>query len=134
MKEIQGRNGGKLYLPEPGDRLNPNGRPKGSRNRATIAREWLAAAEEVKNPITGQFEMLSQEDIGTLALVRKMRNGDVNAYRALLDSAYGAPKQEIEQTVFAEKEPSEMDNGELAREVARILNQENDGTGTVDPQ
>ena len=42
--------------------------------------------------------------------------GDVNAYRALLDSAYGAPKQEIEQTnINAEREPHQMGNAEQVR-------------------
>jgi len=33
--------------------------------------------------------MLSQEDIITLALIHKAKKGDVNAYKALMDSAYG---------------------------------------------
>ena len=34
----------------------------------------------------------------TLALIKKAREGDVNAYKALMDSGYGAPVQQIEQT------------------------------------
>lgn len=75
---------------------NPNGRPKGSRNRSTIARQWLEAIEKVKNPLTQQTEELSQEDIMTLALINKARKGDVNAYKALMDSGYGAPTQFVE--------------------------------------
>lgn len=75
-----------------------NGRPKGSRNRSTIARLWLETTQKAKNPITGVEETLSQEDLGTLAMVKKMRDGDVNAYKALMDSGYGAPVQQIEQT------------------------------------
>jgi len=75
-----------------------NGRPKGSRNRSTIARLWLETTQKAKNPITGVEETLSQEDLGTLAMVKKMRNGDVSAYKALMDSGYGAPVQQIEQT------------------------------------
>jgi len=33
-----------------------------------------------------------------LALIKKAREGDVNAYKALMDSGYGAPAQQIEQT------------------------------------
>lgn len=75
-----------------------NGRPKGSRNRSTIARLWLETTQKAKNPITGVEETLSQEDLGTLAMVKKMRDGDVLAYKALMDSGYGAPVQQIEQT------------------------------------
>jgi hypothetical protein len=75
-----------------------NGRPKGSRNRSTIARLWLETTQKAKNPITGVEETLSQEDLGTLAMVKKMRDGDVSAYKALMDSGYGAPVQQIEQT------------------------------------
>jgi hypothetical protein len=75
-----------------------NGRPKGSRNRSTIARIWLETTQKAKNPITGVEEILTQEDLGTLAMVKKMRDGDVSAYKALMDSGYGAPVQQIEQT------------------------------------
>ena len=75
---------------------NPNGRPKGSRNRSTIAKKWLETQEKIKNPISGVEEQLSEEDIMTLALIKKARSGDTAAYRAVLDSAYGAPKQAIE--------------------------------------
>ena len=78
---------------EKGESGNPNGRPKGSKNRSTIARFWLEANQKAKNPITGVEETLTQEDLGTLAMVKKMRDGDVSAYKALMDSGYGAPKQ-----------------------------------------
>lgn len=68
---------------------NPKGRPKGSRNRSTVAREWLEVAQKFKNPITGKDETLEQQDIMTLALIKKAREGDVSAYRELMDSAYG---------------------------------------------
>jgi hypothetical protein len=41
---------------------------------------------------------MSQEDLMTLALIKKAREGDVTAYKALMDSGYGAPVQQIEQT------------------------------------
>jgi hypothetical protein len=68
---------------------NPKGRPKGARNRSTVAREWLEVAQKIKNPITGAEETLEQQDIMTLALIKKAREGDVSAYRELMDSAYG---------------------------------------------
>lgn len=74
---------------EKGQSGNPNGRPKGSRNRSTIAKQWLEVSQKIKNPITGEEENLEQQDIMTLALIKKARNGDVSAYKELMDSAYG---------------------------------------------
>ena len=34
----------------------------------------------------------------TLALIHKAKKGDVNAYKALMDSAYGAVKQSLKLT------------------------------------
>jgi hypothetical protein len=80
-----------------GESGNPNGRPKGTKNRSTIARQWLEVNQSLKNPITGVNETMSQEDLMTLALIKKARDGDVGAYKALMDSGYGAPVQQIEQ-------------------------------------
>jgi len=83
---------------EKGESGNPAGRPKGSRNRSTIARHWLEVNQKMKNPLTGLEEEMTQEDLMTLALIKKARDGDVSAYKALMDSGYGAPVQQIEQT------------------------------------
>ena len=83
-----------------GESGNPNGRPKGSRNRSTIARKWLEVNQSLKNPLTGENETMSQEDLMTLALIKKAREGDVSAYKALMDSGYGAPLQQVEQTIL----------------------------------
>lgn len=82
----------------PGNNANPNGRPKGSKNRSTIARKWLEVMQDAKNPITGDLEKLSQEDLMTLAIIHKARKGDVNAYKQLMDSAFGMPTQQIDVT------------------------------------
>ena len=37
-----------------------NGRPKGSKNRSTIARKWLEVNQALKNPLTGENETMSQ--------------------------------------------------------------------------
>jgi hypothetical protein len=75
---------------------NPKGRPKGSLNRSTIARRWLEATRKGKNPLTGEDEILTQEDVITLALIRKAMDGDVSAYKALMDSGYGTAKDTID--------------------------------------
>ena len=55
--------------------------------------------QNLKNPLTGESETMSQEDLMTLALIKKARDGDVNAYKALMDSGYGAPQQTTESLV-----------------------------------
>src|SRR6056297_3997170 len=87
------------YKMKKGETLNPNGRPKGSKNRSTIAKKWLEAQDTIKNPITGKNEKLSQEDVMTLAMIKEARKGNVNAYSKLMDSAYGQPKQTIDQNI-----------------------------------
>ena len=72
-----------------GESGNPNGRPKGSLNRSTIAKRWLEVEQDLKNPITGDTEKMSQEDLMTLALIKKAREGDGGSYQKLMDSAYG---------------------------------------------
>jgi len=83
---------------EKGQSGNPKGRPKGSKNRSSVAKKWLSVEQDLKNPLTGDNDVMSQEDLMTLALIKKAREGDTQAYQKLLDSAYGAPVQQIEQT------------------------------------
>jgi hypothetical protein len=78
---------------EKGNNANPNGRPKGSKNRSTIARQYLDLITKQKNGLTGEVEELSQEEMITLAMLVKASKGDVNAYKAVMDSAFGQPKQ-----------------------------------------
>ena len=88
---------------KPGESGNPNGRPKGSLNRSTIARKWLQTKSKIMNPISNEQESLTQEDIGTLALIKKVRQGDVAAYKALMDSSYGQPKETLDLNQIAEQ-------------------------------
>ena len=92
-----------------------NGRNKGAKNRSTIAKYWLEVNQKLKNPLTNQEETMSQEDLMTLALIKKAREGDVAAYKALMDSGYGAPLQQIEQTILEQPlfpDVSENDSNE----------------------
>ena len=74
---------------------NPKGKPKGTLNRSTIAKRWLEvlSEEEVED---GVVKWLSNEEAITLALIQKARKGDVNAYKALMDSAYGTAKDTLD--------------------------------------
>ena len=87
-----------IIPPKPGEVRNPNGKPKGTKNRSTIARKWLEVMQDTKNPITGELEKLSQEDLITLAMIHKARKGDVGAYKQLMDSGFGMPTQQIDVT------------------------------------
>ena len=52
--------------------------------------------QKAKNPISGESEDLSQEDMITLAILKKARTGDVRAYKELMDSLYGTAKDTID--------------------------------------
>ncbi len=54
--------------------------------------------KDSKNPISGELEKLSQADLMTLALIHKARQGNVQAYKQLMDSAFGLPQQTINVT------------------------------------
>jgi len=97
----------------PGQSGNPAGRPKGARSRSTIVREWLEVQERFTNEITGLDETLQQQDIMTLALIKKARAGDVNAYKELMDSAHGKIVEKIDHNMkkvfLIEKDSDERD-------------------------
>ena len=109
---------------------NPLGRPKGTPNRTSIARYVLAMTAtppaELLAAIKAQYPAIDEpytiELVGTIRLAQKMiEEGDVRAYLALMDAAYGKPRQEIEQAT-ADKDPGQMTTAELEAEVRRVLN------------
>jgi len=85
-KSIKTAKGGTL---EAGYYGQKNGRPKGSRNRSTIVREWLEANYKKVNPITGQTETLQIQDHIVISLIGKALKGDVPAFKELMDSGHG---------------------------------------------
>lgn len=104
---------------------NPNGRPKGVLNRSTVARKVLSLMTALpENQLKALIKLYPEinakmtiEEIMTLIQAnRAITKGDTAAYKALLDSAYGAPKQEIEQTspitinLNKPKKPKDNDN------------------------
>lgn len=103
MKKIKQDHGGAIVHAEKGETANPNGRPKGTRNRATIVREWLETMESYVNPITKEKERLSQADIITLALINKARKGDVAAYKELMDSCFGKISDQLDMSIYDKK-------------------------------
>lgn len=83
---------------EKGESGNPNGRPKGSRNRSTIIRELLEALFNGKDPLTGEERQDNYESVISRSMIKKAMDGDVSAYNAIMDSAYGKARQTVEQT------------------------------------
>lgn len=68
-----------------GESGNLAGRPKGTRNRSTILKELLDLNDQELKMHQAQID-------------KAIELKDTNAYKAVLDSAYGAPVQQIEQT------------------------------------
>jgi hypothetical protein len=93
---------------EEGQSGNPKGRPKGARNRSTVALEWLTLLSEGQNEISGEVETLEQQDFIMLSLIKKAKEGDVQAAKELLDSAYGKAKETIESNHTFTTNPDEF--------------------------
>ncbi len=98
--------GAKVF--EIGQSGNPAGKIPGTKNRSTIARKILemrgllpqATYEKLKEVYPELTQQMTAEEMATLVqLVQAITKGDVNAYKAVMDSAYGAPKQEIDASV-----------------------------------
>ena len=82
---------------------NPNGRPKGTKNRSTLVRELLEMESTFNNPLTEQSEKLSYAEQIIIAQIAEARKGNVQAFRELMDSAYGKMK-DVHQFEETEKE------------------------------
>lgn len=86
---------------QPGEVRNPNGKKRGTLNTSTIIKKWLSAKEELPDKDKDQLPeflrkkglKLSQLDLMTLAMIKKGREGDVQAFNALLDRLDGKPTQ-----------------------------------------
>ena len=88
-----------------GESGNPKGRPKGSKNRATIVRELfdsISVLDSFKfNELESRFPYIknnmSIEYLMTLIQVNKaIFDGDTKAYKVLMDSLYGTPIRQID--------------------------------------
>lgn len=92
------------------DERRQNGRPLGAKNRSTIAREILALTRKLPVGIAMKHpdmpKSMTVEEIMTLVQIDKaIESEDTQAYKAVLDSAYGAPKQDIVSDGEALKAP-----------------------------
>ena len=79
-----------------GQSRNPNGRPKGSKNRSTIVKEILNLMVQVKDD-DGNDKWQSNEYLIVQAMVNKaIEKGDVAAFNALYDNLYGKLKDTVD--------------------------------------
>lgn len=97
---------GKGFESRPDD-INRVGRVPGTQNRNTIARKVLAMEITVPDDLYSHFKVMypklpktmTIEMIATLSVMKKaIDDGEYLHYKAIMDSGYGAPKQEIEHS------------------------------------
>ena len=74
------------------------GRPKGSKNRSTVIKQVLETIFNGADPLTGKEWQDTYESVISRSIVKKALDGDVSAYNAIMDSAYGKARQTIDQT------------------------------------
>lgn len=93
---------------KPGESGNPEGKPKGTFNRSTIAKRVLQmncelpeeAYQKIKAIYPDIEKRMSAEEMATIVqITNAISKGDTQAYKAVMDSAYGAPTQEIQHEV-----------------------------------
>lgn len=63
------------------------------KDQADNAKFWLSLATLRTNPITKKKEILSELDMMNIKMINKAKAGNVNAYNAIMDRAFGKPKQ-----------------------------------------
>jgi hypothetical protein len=99
MAKNKGNNKGwdNLIPCKPGETANPNGRPKGQRNFATIYREAIEKIAKSKDITADEFEIQLVEQA-----IRKGFNGDTRFYTDTLDRIHGKATQFIDETSTTE--------------------------------
>jgi len=112
MKEIKGRNGGTLKVPEKGETANPNGRPK---KFTTLMKEQGYKLSEVNDSIQAimamdekQIRDVSKNEDATMlektvakAIIKSYEKGSLYSMDTLLSRVYGKPKETVDATVEA---------------------------------
>ena len=112
MKEIKGRNGGTLKVPEKGETANPNGRPK---KFTTLMKEEGYKLSEVNDSIQAimamdekQIKEVVKNDEATMlektvasAIIKSYEKGSLYSMDTLLSRVFGKPKETVDATVEA---------------------------------
>ncbi len=93
-----------------GERLNPNGRPLGQRNYATIYREALIKLASINNCTPEELE--EQIDQKAISLARK---GDYRFYKDIKDRLHGMAKQSVDVTSGGKPLPTPIFGGQSVK-------------------
>jgi hypothetical protein len=109
-----------LIPPVPGEVRNPKGKPKGTKNRATVLKELLGIKMKKPNPLKeGKVEAMTVERLIELALIKKAMNGDVSAMKLVSEKLYGKIPLDInlggqqENPVVVDKKVTHLSREEL---------------------
>lgn len=114
MKEVAGRNGGKVRVMEKGDPAQPGaGRPVGSISAKTRLKKLLASTIKRTNALTGEEGKKTVGDFLDLAIVVKALGGDVAAYREIIDRVDGKVVQKVETEDVSKPKVSQMEEKHL---------------------
>ena len=93
-KIVNSPKGGKINRLEPGESGNPNGRPKGSRNIATVLREYLEKADKDEG---GKGEALNIPTAKLLKLITSAKNEAVQL--KAIQEAYERLEGKVDETI-----------------------------------
>jgi hypothetical protein len=116
---------------EKGQSGNPKGFEKGVPHRSTIARKVLEMnmnpPEKILKTLHELYPALQkrlkvEEIITMIQGLKAMTDKDTQAYKALMDSAYGSPVQDINQQIKHDIDFSNIPTNELVDRLNRLLN------------
>ena len=82
-----------------GEIRNPNGRPKGSVNSKTVLLRFLELRKTIENPFAaGNKEEFSVMELINLKQIANALDGDIHAYREIMDRTEGKITTHIDTT------------------------------------
>ena len=82
-----------------GESGNPNGRPKGSQNRATVFKKLLDKKIKIENPIDGQELNITMYEAAALGQIKAAMDGNPVAWKEIQDSLHGKIKDTVDLNV-----------------------------------
>ena len=91
-----------MIPPKKGEVRNPNGRPKGSQNVKTILNKFFNCEMEQKNPFTQEIEKMSVLELMNLKQIANALDGDLSAFKELIDRYEGKIKTSTDLTTNGE--------------------------------
>ena len=74
------------------------GRPKGSKNTATVINQYLKSRRKGRNPITGKECRMSVRQQIVLAQIGQALSGNTKAFQAIIDRAEGKITETIQHS------------------------------------